>query len=187
MTMPTPRSIRHRHNQHAMRLCELESFSGTRQIQNCWTAKAFSFSTSICPSFANAIIIAATRSRLSLSVLLMHNSLQATLCAAEHIGLVVVIVVGGKFHRCPTRFTGGSLVKLSVTDARNAGGDAGIIRAITYQRYTRHLHIAKHGGKTGFSPAKTAITCSLSGPAPSCAISAICRADARWTNDPIPE
>jgi hypothetical protein len=28
-------------------------------------------------------------------------------------------------------------------------GDAGTMRAITYQRYTRFLHIAKHGGKTG--------------------------------------
>ena len=28
-------------------------------------------------------------------------------------------------------------------------GDAGTMRAITYQRYTRFLNIAKHGGKTG--------------------------------------
>ena len=79
----------------------------------------------------------------------------------EHKALVVVIVVGGKFHRCPTRFTGGSVVYLSVTDARNAGGDAETIRAITYQRYTRHLHTAKHGGKRSFSPAKSAITGGL--------------------------
>ena len=65
----------------------------------------------------------------------------------EHTGLGVVIVIGGKFHRCPTRFTGGSVVYLSVTDARNAGGDAGTMRAITYQGYTRFVHIAKYVGK----------------------------------------
>ena len=68
----------------------------------------------------------------------------------EHVDLVVVIVTGGKFHcypQCVLR--AGAKCNSQSPTPRMQADDAGTMRAITHQRYTRFLHIAKHGSKTG--------------------------------------
>ena len=65
----------------------------------------------------------------------------------EHTALVIIIVIGGELHRCSTRFYRRECsITLGHRRPRMQAVDAGTMRAIMYQRYTRFLHIAKHDG-----------------------------------------